>query len=311
MFRLKYTAFATPWSLYEWVRIPLGLTNAPPVFQKKMNEIFEDLLYVNCATYLDDILAYSNKFLDHVNDLEQVFFRLGREGIKLNPKKCELFKNSVKYLGKIITSHGYHDDPATTEVIEKLRIASKSQKDLRKLLGFLGYYRSSIPNFSRIAKPLYELLSGQCKKSSSKKDLKWEASHQQIVIKLLDYLVSPAIMAYPDFNIPFVLHCDASESGLGAVLYQEQDGKLKVIAYASRTLSAAEKNYTLHSGKLEFLALKWAVCDKFRPYLFYSKSFTVYSDNNPLSYVLTSAKLNATGLRWIAELADFHFVKLH
>ena len=114
-------------------------------------------------------------------------------------------------------------------------------------------------------------------------------------------------MGYPNFDLPFILHCDASESGLGAVLYQEQEGSLRVISYASRSLSTSEKNYTLHSGKLEFLALKWAVCDKFRPYLFYSEFFTVYSDNNPLSYVLTTAKLNACGLRWVAELADFNF----
>ena len=114
-------------------------------------------------------------------------------------------------------------------------------------------------------------------------------------------------MAYPDFNSPYILHTDASETGLGAVLYQHQNGLLRVIAYGSCTLTPAEKNYHLHSGKLEFLALKWAVCDQFRDYLYHAPSFTVYTDNNPLTYVLTSAKLNATGLRWIGELADFNF----
>ena len=114
-------------------------------------------------------------------------------------------------------------------------------------------------------------------------------------------------MAYPDFSHPFVLHCDASEDGLGAVLYQEQENKLRVISYASRTLTPAEKNYYLHSGKLEFLALKWAVTEKFKDYLYYALSFTVYSDCNPLSYVLTSAKLNATTIRWVGELADYNF----
>ena len=114
-------------------------------------------------------------------------------------------------------------------------------------------------------------------------------------------------MAYPNFSDPFVHHTDASESGLGAVLYQRQQGKLRVIAYGSRTLTPAEKNYHLHSGKLEFLALKWSICGQFRDYLYYAPSFTVYTDNNPLTYVLTSAKLNATGLRWVSELADFNF----
>ena len=106
-------------------------------------------------------------------------------------------------------------------------------------------------------------------------------------------------MAYPDFQKPFVLHTDASKDGLGALLYQYQDEILRVVAYGSRSLTPAEKNYHLHSGKLEFLALKWAIC--------YAPSCKVYTDNNPLTYVLFSAKLNATGLHWIGELADFNF----
>ena len=113
-------------------------------------------------------------------------------------------------------------------------------------------------------------------------------------------------MAFPDYNSPFILYTDASNDGLGAVLYQVQDGKRRVIAYGSRTLSPAE-NYNLHSEKLEFLALKWAITKKFRDHLHYAPSFTVYTDNNPLTYVLSTAKLNATGERWIAELADFNF----
>ncbi len=114
-------------------------------------------------------------------------------------------------------------------------------------------------------------------------------------------------MAYPNYERPFIVHTDASKEGLGAVLYQNQDGKMRVIAYASRTLSPTEQKYHLHSGKLEFLALKWSITERFRDYLYYSPGFTVLTDNNPLTYVLTSGKLNATGHRWVAELSDFHF----
>ena len=120
-------------------------------------------------------------------------------------------------------------------------------------------------------------------------------------------LLTPQVMAYPDFEKPFVLHVDASLDGLGAILYQQQsDGKLSVIAYASRTLSEAEKKY--HSGKLEFLALKWALSERFRDYLFYAPNCTIYSDNNPLQYLMTSAKLDATRMRWVSDLAGFRFV---
>ena len=104
------------------------------------------------------------------------------------------------------------------------------------------------------------------------------------------------------------MHTDASQDGLGAVLYQEdEEGQLRVIGYGSRTLTPAEKGYHMHVGKLEFLALKWSICDHFRDYLYYAQHFTVFTDNNPLTYVLSTAKLNATGYRWIAELADCHF----
>ncbi len=104
-----------------------------------------------------------------------------------------------------------------------------------------------------------------------------------------------------------MLHTDASEQGLGAVLYQQQESRLRVIGYSSRTLTPAERRYKLHSGKLEFLALKWAVCEKFRDYLFYAPHFTVFTDNNPLTYVLKTAKLNGVGHRWVGELAVLRF----
>ena len=107
-------------------------------------------------------------------------------------------------------------------------------------------------------------------------------THQDILKGLIHHLLNPPLMAYPDFTKSFVLHTDASELGLGAVLYQRQEGHLRVIAYASRALTTAEKNYKLHAGKLEFLALKWAICDHFRDYVYYSPKFVVYTDKNPL-----------------------------
>ena len=114
------------------------------------------------------------------------------------------------------------------------------------------------------------------------------------------------MIAFPDFSIPFTIHCDASQNGLGVVLYQEQEGETRVVSIASRTLTPVERNYYLHSGKLEFLALKWAITDKFSDYLINGPPFEVVTDNNHLTYVLTTAKLNTTGLRWVAELANYH-----
>ena len=117
-------------------------------------------------------------------------------------------------------------------------------------------------------------------------------------------MTSPPILAYANYSLPYELHVDASSLGLGAVLYQTQNGVKKVIAYASRGLRQPERRYPAH--KLEFLALKWSVADKFRDYL-YGSSFKVETDNNPLTYVLTSAKVDATGHRWLAELSCYNF----
>jgi transposase InsO family protein len=145
------------------------------------------------------------------------------------------------------------------------------------------------------------------KKHGSKEPIKWGEVHQTILNAMINTLKSPEVIAYPNFELPFFITCDASESGLGAVLYQHQDGVDKVIGYASRTLSEAEQNYHLHSGKLEFLALKWAITERFSDYLRYGPPFKVYTDNNPLTYVLTSAKLNAVGMRWVNELCEYNF----
>ena len=116
-------------------------------------------------------------------------------------------------------------------------------------------------------------------------------------------------MAYTDYSKPFIIHTDVSKIGLGAILYQEQaEGTPRVIAYTSHSLSKAEKKY--HSSKLEFLALKWAITKQFHEYL-YGGTFEVHSDNNPLTYVLTMAKLDATGQRWVAALANYFKINYH
>lgn len=180
-----------------------------------------------------------------------------------------------------MSADGVRVDPKDVEAGQVLKEKTpQTVGDVRRLLGFLSYYRAYVQDFSRIARPLYELL--QVKSSStqpkptrgktkgpqlpSRTPVEWNSEHQQILERLINILTNPPVLVYPDFNQPFILHTDASQQGLGAVLYQNQDGKMRVISYGSRTLTPAEQSYHLHSGKLEFLALKWAVCDKFRDY---------------------------------------------
>ena len=323
------TAFATPWTLYEWVRIPFGLKNAPPGFQRFMNTSLGDMKTTICDPYLDDVLCYHEDFDGAVDGVDKVLERLRSKGVKLRAEKCHFLKREVRYLGRLVSGDGYRMDPADTEALEKFREAPKNVGELRSLLGFVGYYRCYVKDFARKVKPLYDLLKND-KSDGSKKGVKeggklkdgkktaqkynpregirWNEELQGIVDELINYLKSSERISYPDFEKPFFMTCDASNYGLGAVLYQNQEGVDRVISYASRTLTDAETNYNLHSGKLEFLALKWAITERFSDYLRYGQTFTVFTDNNPLTYVLTSAKLNATGLRWVADLAEFNFL---
>ena len=251
--------------------------------------------------------------------------RLKLCGVKLHPDKCVFLKQEVRYMGRLISRDGYRPDPKDTVALEKFRCTPKTVGELRRLLGFLGYYCCYVRDFSKVMKPLYSLLKTNdpvtsfnkkkpCKvpgkpgqEYNKNKSIDWDERLQNILNNIIDYLKSPEVIAYRDCELLLFVNCDASGDGLGAVLYQKQNGVTGVISFASRTLTDAEKNYHLHSGKLEFLALKWAITDKFTDYLKYGPPFVVYTDNNPLTYVLTTAKLNAIGLRWVAELADFNF----
>ena len=134
--------------------------------------------------------------------------------------------------------------------------------------------------------------------------IRWDPECQEAFAEPKELCTTTPILAYADFGKPFKLHTDASVLGLGAVLYQLQDGVEKVISYASRSLTKLETRYPVH--KLEFLCLKWAITEQFHEYL-YGNTFGVYTDNNPLTYVLTTAKLDAIGHRWISGLANYNF----
>ena len=157
-------------------------------------------------------------------------------------------------------------------------------------------------DMQKVAHPLHDLVSGKnAKKKNS--SIEWTAECEVAFHKLKELCSSTPVLAYPDYKQKSKLYTDASENGLGAVLTQIKDDNLeRLVAYASRTL--LERNYDAH--KLEFLALKWAITDRFHEYL-YGGTFDVYTDNNPLTYILTSAKLDVVGQHWVASLGPYNF----
>jgi transposase InsO family protein len=309
----KYTAFtAGCLGFYQWKRLPMGLSNSASTFQRVMETVMGSANLQSCLLYLDDIIVFAKDFEQHLQRLDNVLTKLEEAGLKLKPSKCCLFQKEIKYLGHILSQEGIKTDQDKIQKILEWP-APENRKQLHRFLGFTGYYRRFVKDYAKLAQPLQKLLVGQTKKKKGKKTkddkvklppFEWGDEQQQSFKKLIEALTSAPVLVFADFNQPFVLQTDASSYGLGAVLHQERDGKLHPIAFASRGLSSSEKNYPAH--KLEFLAMKWAICEKFNDYL-YAAKFQVVTDNNPLTYVMSSAKLDATGLRWVAELSSYDF----
>ena len=312
----KISAFTTPFGLYQFERLSFGLVNAPMTFQRLMERVFGDMNLVELIVFLDDILIHGKTLAQLEERTIRVLERLRRYGLKLDPEKCVFGVTEVKHLGYVISAEGVRPDPEKLETLTNWPIP-KTVKEVKSFLGFAGFYRRFVPNFALLAKPLNELTAGYVPSKARHRKKQghhltlasdishlWGNKHQKAFDSLIEALTSEPVIGIADRTKPFQLHCDASGMGLGAVLYQEQEGQLRVIAYASRGLTKTEANYPAH--KREFLALKWAMTDKFHDYLLGSK-VTVVTDNNPLCYILKNAKLDATSHRWLAALSLYDF----
>ena len=305
------TAFVTPFGLFEYTRMPFGLCNSPATFQRLMQNVFNDLIFQILLVYLDDIVTYSRTIDDHIQRLDVVFSKLKEHGLKLNPQKCHFFRSEISYLGYIVSAEGISTCSDKVKVVQEWPVP-KTLKDLRSFLGFASYYRRFVEGFAMIAKPLYNLIS-ECNKEKTTRDTSqalqrnWTRDCDVAFKRLKVVLTSSPTLGYADFSKPFILETDASFQFLGAVLMQDQEEGRRIIAYASRTLHGSERNDANYSSaKLELLAVKWAVTDKFKDYL-YGASFEILTDNNPLSYLQSTAKLGAVEQRWAAQLAQYNF----
>ena len=246
-----------------------------------------------CSVYIDDIIVFSDSVEEHIGHLREVFGRLRRANLKLHPKKCQFARCSVLYLGHVITAEGIAPNPEKVDAVKRFP-SPTSVKGVRQFLGMASYYRRFIPGFAKIPSPLHAL-------TQQNVPFFWTLSCQEAFGKLKDLLSSPPVLAYPDFDRPFVLYTDASQDGLGAVLEQEQDdGCLHPVAYASRSLNRHEKNYGI--TELEALGVVWAV-RHFRAYL-YGHRCVVYTDHSPLKSMLKAQHPSGKLARWSQFLAD-------
>ncbi|GJS05268.1 putative reverse transcriptase domain-containing protein [Tanacetum coccineum] len=281
--------FRTRYGHYEFQVMPFGLTNAPAVFMDLMNRVCKPYLDKFVIVFIDDILIYSKNKKEHEEHLKAILELLKKEELYAKFSKCEFWIPKVQFLGHVIDSQGIHVDPAKIESIKDWA-SPKTPTEIRQFLGLAGYYRRFIEGFSKIAKPMTKLTQ---KKVAFEWGDKQEAAFQTLKHKLC----SAPILALPQGAENFIVYCDASHKGLGAVLMQNE----KVIAYASRQLKIHEKNYTTHD--LELGAVVFAL-KIWRHYLYGTKC-TVFTDHKSLQHILDQKELNMRQRRWLELLSDY------
>ena len=259
--------------------MPYGLCNAPATFQRLMQNCLGELNFTYTLIYLDDVIVFSRTEEEHLHRLRVVFARFSEHGLKLKPSKCHFLQDEITFLGHEILAEGMKSGMANLKAIAEMA-QPKTYTEIRRFTGMMGFFRWFIKSYSKIAKPLNDLLEGEASKFKAKEvELPPDALKAFEELKLR-CMMAP-VLVFADFKKPFRLETDASKEGLGAVLLQElDDGQYHPVAFASHELKGGEPKY--HSSKLEFLALKWAVTEQFHEYLQY-QPFTVCTDNNPLT----------------------------
>ena len=300
----QYTAFTLgSMGVYEFLRMPYRLCNAPAMFQHLMQNCLGELNLTYALIYLDDVIVYSKTEEEHLVRLCAILERFMEHGLKLKPSKCNFFHTEISYLGHKVSTAGMEPGTEGPKGITEIGPPA-TYTQVHKFLGTTGYFRCFIKGYARISKPLNDLLQGENSKLKSQSlGLPPDAlaAFQELKMKCL----TAPVLAFVDFKKPFLLETDASIEGLGAVLSQKQDdSRYHPVAYASRGLKGGESRY--HSSKLEFLALKWAMTNQFKEYLQY-QPFLVRTDNNPLTYVMTMPNLEAVRHRWVAAMAGYNF----
>ena len=289
------TAVATELGLYEWSVLPQGLTTSPAIFQRIIDCVLAGLTFESCLTFIDDVLVFGKDLLDHKQKLGVVFDRLRQANLKLKPEKCSLFQEEVVYLGHIVNKYGIGTDPSKIRAVKEWKTPT-CLKEVRSFLGLCSYYRSFVKDFAHHAAPLHNLL---------RKDVRfvWNPECQIAFDYLKDQLIHSPILQYPDVHREFILDVDASKFAIGAVLSQKFEDGEKPVAYASRTLTKAERNYTV--TRRELLSVV-EFTNYFRQYLL-GKPFLVRTDHGSLRWLTNFKDPEGQLARWIERLSEFNF----
>ncbi|XP_039602322.1 uncharacterized protein K02A2.6-like [Polypterus senegalus] len=263
--------------LYRYNRLVFGVASAPAIWQRAMDQILQSVPGVQC--YLDDIIVTGMTDEEHLENLKKVLKRLEEYGLRARLGKCEFLKPSVRYCGHTIDAQGLHK---CQDKIQAVLMAPQPQNvsQLRSFLGFVNYYNKFLPNLATVLYPLNELLQAG-------KQWKWSKECENSFQDAKRLVTSDTVLTHFNSSLPIKLACDASPYGIGAVMsHVMEDGSDRPIAFASRSLSAAEKNYAQIDR--EALSLVWGV-KRFNQYLF-GREFILVTDHQPLTSIFSPQK---------------------
>ena len=300
------SAFSTPMGLFQFNVLPMGVCNGPATFQRAMERVLNELLTTSkapiCRVFFDDVAVASSSTDDHFAMLRQVFSKLRTAHLKLKLSKCHFLRDKVDFLGFRVSKEGVSTCEDKVNAVKDWPVP-RNASETKQFLGLASYYRKFVKNFSKVASPLHAVTAKNNK-------FEWNKSCQASFRLLKERLVNAPILAYPNLSEdaePFVLDTDASNYGMGAVLSQRQDGKERVIAYASKILSKTQRNY--HTYDRELLACATFI-DHFRCYLI-GKPFKLRTDHDALTSLLKSSEPKGRRARWLEKLTDYDFEIIH
>eukprot|EP00117_Sycon_ciliatum_P021717 scpid58990/ scgid18952/ Retrotransposable element Tf2 155 kDa protein type 1 len=289
------TAINTPFGQYQFRVMGFGLTNAPATFMGLMNDVLRHFLRKCIVVFLDDILVFSRTWTEH---LDSVLSALEEAQLYCKRAKCEFAAPSMKFFGHIISGETIGPDPEKLQAVDACS-PPQSVSEIRRFLGFANYFRRFIKEYTSIARPL-ETLTGKHSR------FVWCSAQQNAFDMLKQALVSAPVLRLADVARPFRVVTDASDTAIGGVLLQQEDGDWLPVAYSSRRLRPEEVNYT--AMERETLAVVHAL-RVWKLYLF--KRFEVITDNQGVKYLGTKTNVSKREARWIDFLADFNFSIVH
>lgn len=293
----KYTAFTTPFGLYQFTVLPFGFCNSPSVFQCELDRVLGDLYGKGVNCYIDDIVIYANTKCDVLMLFVNVLSRLSKAGLQLNFEKLQILVSEAKLLGHIVSAKGIQVDPNRYDTLSKLG-PPNDKKTLRSFLGTANYLNAFIPSYATIAAPLFSLLKKNAVYS-------WSEECNNAYQVILDSIKNAIILSTPRGDGKFVVLCDASDTGVGACLGQMQDGVLVILGFSSKSLDAAQRNWDARTR--EAYAIKVAI-EKYRDVI-KGHEIIVYTDNKSL--ITEKEPPQAKIQRWVWFLSAFDITYVH